>query len=45
MIVNKIETTTNKINTTIKKVEEQVQKIQEFKSALIYNAVTGKIKV
>lgn len=40
--VEKINRTTE---TIIKKTKRQIGKLDEFKSALIYNAVTGKIKV
>ena len=33
------------IDEVTKKVETQIEKLQEYRQALIFNAVTGKIKV
>jgi type I restriction enzyme, S subunit len=36
---------TEKIDTAISKTQVQIKKLQEYKSSLIYHAVTGKIKI
>jgi type I restriction enzyme S subunit len=44
-IVNYIETQSQKINKAITLQQNQIEKLKEYKSILINNAVTGKIKV
>ena len=36
---------TNNIYLAMDKINEQIERLSEYKSALIYNAITGKIKV
>jgi len=44
-IVTHIETETSRIDKTISKIEQEIRLIQEYKTALISEAVTGKIDV
>lgn len=44
-IVNYIETESQRINTTITKIEKEIALVEEYKTALIAEAVTGKIDV
>lgn len=44
-IVNYIETESQRINTTISKIEKEIALVEEYKTALIAEAVTGKIDV
>jgi type I restriction enzyme S subunit len=44
-IVNHIETESQRINTTISKIEKELALTEEYKTALIAEAVTGKIDV
>ena len=44
-ISNFIEKTTERIDMSIKKLKDQNEKLKEYRSSLIYNAVTGKIKI
>ena len=44
-IANYIDSQTKIINILINNIKNQIDTIKEFKSSLIYNAVTGKIKV
>lgn len=44
-IVDYLKRMISKVDATIEKIEQQIEKLNEYKSALIYNAVTGKIKV
>lgn len=42
-IVDYIETETSKIDKTINKIEKEIELLKEYKTSLIYEAVTGKI--
>lgn len=44
-IVQRIETETQKIDATISKIEKEIELLQEYRTALISEVVTGKIKV
>lgn len=44
-IVQYIETSTQKIDATIAKIEKEIELMQEYRTALISEVVTGKIKV
>lgn len=44
-IVNYLDKETSKINKIIEKIEENIYLLEEYKSSLIYHAVTGKIDV
>lgn len=44
-IVDYLKKMVNNMDTAIEKIELQIEKLNEFKSSLIYNVVTGKIKV
>lgn len=44
-IVQHIETSTQKIDATISKIEKEIELMQEYRTALISEVVTGKIKV
>lgn len=44
-IVEFIETETNKIDTTITKIEKEIELMQEYRTALISEVVTGKVRV
>ena len=44
-IVNRIETECNKINIKISRTEELIELLTEYRTALISEVVTGKIKV
>lgn len=44
-IAEKLDIVNDRVDSAIAKTELQIKKLQEYKSALIYNAVTGKIKV
>lgn len=44
-IVSHIESRTTKIDQTIAKIEQEIELIQEYRTSLIYHAVTGKINV
>lgn len=44
-IVNETETRLNKIDMFVSIIKSQMEKIQEYRSSLIYHAVTGKIKI
>lgn len=44
-ITQLLETQISKIDLIVNKLQKEIKKINEYKSALIYNAVTGKIKV
>lgn len=44
-IVKHIETGTSRIDATISKIEKEIELMQEYRTALISEAVTGKIKV
>lgn len=44
-IVQHIETSTSKIDATISKIEREIELLQEYRTALISEVVTGKIKV
>ena len=44
-IVDYIESQHSKINTAINQLDKQIEKLKEYKTTLINNAVTGKIKV
>ncbi len=44
-IVQHIETETKRIDSTIAKIEKEIELLQEYRTALISEAVTGKIKV
>ena len=44
-IVCYIETETKKINATIFKIEKEIELLKEYRTALISEVVTGKIKV
>lgn len=40
-----LDSATNKIDKTVIKVKKQIECIEEYRSSLIYNAVTGKIRI
>ena len=44
-IVNFLEKQTGRINKTIDITQRQISKLEEYRASLIYNAVTGKIKI
>jgi type I restriction enzyme S subunit len=44
-IIEYIETKTTRINSTITKIEKEIELLQEYRTALISEVVTGKIKV
>jgi len=44
-IVNHIENETQKIDSTITKIEKEIELMQEYRTALISEVVTGKVKV
>jgi type I restriction enzyme S subunit len=44
-IVEFVETETSKIGSTITKIENEIELLHEYRTALISEAVTGKIKV
>lgn len=44
-IVSFIQKETNKVDTTISKIEKEIELLQEYRTALISEVVTGKIKV
>jgi Restriction endonuclease S subunits len=44
-IIEYIETETKRIDTTISKIEKEIELLQEYRTALINEVVTGKIKV
>lgn len=44
-IVQHIETETKRIDGTISKIEKEIELMQEYRTALISEVVTGKIKV
>lgn len=44
-IVNHIQNETNRIESTISKIEKEIELLQEYRTALIIEIVTGKIKV
>jgi restriction endonuclease S subunit len=44
-IVDLINEKTRLIDTTVKKIEQSIEVLKEFKSSLISNVVTGKVKV
>lgn len=44
-IISYIETSTHKIDATISKIEKEIELVQEYRTALISEVVTGKIKV
>ncbi len=44
-IVEFIETATDKIDATIEKIEKEIELLREYRTALISEVVTGKIKV
>lgn len=44
-IVQQIETSTQKIDATISKIEREIELMQEYRTAIISEVVTGKIKV
>lgn len=44
-IVENLDINTNNIYLAMDKINEQIERLSEYKSALIYNAITGKIKV
>ena len=44
-IVNHIQTETQRLDNTISKIEKEIELMKEYKTALISEAVTGKIKV
>jgi hypothetical protein len=44
-IVQFIETETSKIDSTISKVKKEIELLKEYRTALISEVVTGKIKV
>lgn len=44
-IVNYLDKETSKINKIIEKIKENIYLLEEYKSSLIYHAVTGKIDV
>jgi type I restriction enzyme S subunit len=44
-IIDFIETHTTRLDTTISKVEKEIDLMQEYRTALISEVVTGKIKV
>lgn len=44
-IVNFLETKTDLVDSIVSKTEKSIVELQEFKSSLIYHAVTGKIKI
>lgn len=45
LIIEKIEEETSKINKTISKIKKEIELLQEYQTALISEAVTGKIDV
>jgi len=45
VIISQIELEMNKIGTTISKIEKEIELMQEYRTALISEVVTGKIKV
>lgn len=45
VIIQHIETETRRIDTTISKIEKEIELLQEYRTALISEVVTGKIKV
>ena len=45
IIVKYIEIHTSRIDTTISKIEKEIELMQEYRTALISEVVTGKIKV
>jgi len=44
-IVDFLDEKTTQIDKTVKKIQSQIKKLQEYRSSLIYHAVTGKIRV
>lgn len=44
-IIIYLDTKTEKIDECAKKIKEQIEKLKEYRASLIYNAVTGKIKI
>jgi len=44
-IVNILNQKIENINQSINKIQDQIRKLTEYRSSLIYNAVTGKIKI
>lgn len=44
-IVNFLDDKTKKVDRTIEKMLEKIEKLKEYKTSLIYSAVTGKIKI
>ncbi|MBI4688539.1 MAG: restriction endonuclease subunit S [Nitrospirae bacterium] len=44
-IIDRVETETQKIDSTISKIEKEVELLQEYRTALISEVVTGKVKV
>ena len=45
IIVNRIQTETQRIDNTISKTEKEIELMNEYRTALISEVVTGKIKV
>jgi restriction endonuclease S subunit len=45
VIVKHIETQTQRIDSTINKIEKEIELMQEYRTALISEVVTGKIRI